>query len=56
VLVGGGNWIYLTPGLALQIAKGTTAQVEVKVPLYRNLANTQLDSPAIAQFGISRAF
>jgi hypothetical protein len=56
VLVGGGDWIYLTPCLALQIATGTTAQVEVKVPVYRNLANTQLDSSAIVQFGISRAF
>jgi hypothetical protein len=31
-------------------------QVEVKVPLYRSLANKQLDSPAIFQFGVSRSF
>ena len=56
VLVGGGHWVYLTPGLACQLAAGTTAQVEIKLPLYRNLANTQLDSSAIIQLGISRAF
>jgi hypothetical protein len=31
-------------------------QVEVKLPIYRSLANTQLDSSAIFQLGISRAF
>ncbi|MFN2447181.1 MAG: hypothetical protein ABR606_16565 [Vicinamibacterales bacterium] len=56
VLVGGGNWLYLTPGIAAQIGKGINVQAEVKVPIYRSLANTQLDSPAIFQFGISRAF
>ena len=56
VLVGGGNWLYATPGVALQVGKGITAQAEVKVPVYRSLANKQLDSSAIFQFGISRAF
>jgi hypothetical protein len=56
VLVGGGNWLYLTPGLAAQIGKGINVQAEVKIPVYRALANKQLDSSAIFQFGISRAF
>ncbi len=56
VLVGGGNWLYLTPGIAAQLGKGINVQAEVKVPVYRSLANTQLDSRAVFQFGISRAF
>ena len=56
VLVGGGNWLYLTPGAAVQVGKGVTVQAEVKLPIYRSLANKQLDSSAIFQFGISRAF
>jgi hypothetical protein len=56
VLVGGGNWLYLTPGAALQVGKGVNVQAEVKLPVYRSLANKQLDSSAIFQFGINRAF
>jgi hypothetical protein len=56
VLVGGGNWLYLTPGIAAQIGKGINVQAEVKLPIYRSLANKQLDSSAICQFGVSRAF
>lgn len=56
VLVGGGQWIYLTPGLVVQIGKGVNVQAEVKLPIHRALANTQLDSAAIFQFGVSRAF
>ncbi len=56
VLVGGGGWLYLTPGVAVQIGRGVNVQAEVNVPVYRSLKNTQLDSPAIFQFGISRAF
>jgi hypothetical protein len=56
VLVGGGDWLYLTPGIAVQAGRGITAQAEVKLPAYRSLRNTQLDSSAIVQFGISRAF
>ncbi len=56
VLVGGGNWLYLTPGIAAQIGKGVNVQAEIKVPVYRSLANKQLDSRAVLQFGISRAF
>ena len=56
VLVGGGNWLYVTPGVAAQIGKGINVQAEVKIPVYRSLANKQLDSSAILQFGISRAF
>ncbi len=56
VLVGGGDWMYLTPGVAVQVGKGVNVQAEIKVPVHRSLKNTQLDSPAIFQFGISRAF
>jgi hypothetical protein len=56
VLVGGGNWLYLTPGVAVQVGKGVNVQAEVKLPVYRSLANKQLDSSAIFQFGVSRAF
>jgi hypothetical protein len=56
VLVGGGNWLYLTPGVAVQVGKGINVQAEVKVPVYRSLANRQLDSSAIFQFGVSRGF
>ena len=56
VLVGGGHWLYLSPGIAAQIGKGINVQAEVKLPIRRALANKQLDSPAIFQFGISRSF
>jgi hypothetical protein len=56
VLVGGGNWIYLTPGLAAQVGMGINVQAEMKLPVYRALANRQLDSRAVFQFGISRSF
>ena len=56
VLVGGGNWIHLSPGIAAQVGKGINVQAEVKLPLYRSLANKQLDSAAIFQFGVSRSF
>lgn len=56
VLVGGGNWLYFTPGVGALIGKGVNVQAEVKLPLYRSLANKQLDSGAIFQFGVSRAF
>ena len=56
VLVGGGNWLYVTPGVAVLIGKGLQAQAEVKLPAYRSLSNRQLDSAAIFQFGVSRTF
>lgn len=56
VLVGGGDWLYLTPGVAVQIGKGLNLQGEVKLPVYRALFNRQLDSSAIFQFGFSRSF
>ena len=56
VLVGGGNWLYFTPGIAVAVGKGLQAQAEVKLPVHRSLANRQLDSSAIVQFGVSRAF
>lgn len=56
VLVGGGNWLYATPGVGILAGKGLNVQAEVKLPIHRSLANTQLDSSAIFQVGISRAF
>ncbi|CAN5573539.1 hypothetical protein BH23ACI1_BH23ACI1_26950 [soil metagenome] len=56
VLVGGGNWIYVTPGVGILVGTGVNVQAEVKLPLYRSLANKQLDSRAIFQVGVSRAF
>ena len=56
VLVGGGDWIYLTPGIGVLVGKGVNVQAEVKLPLYRSLANKQLDSRAVYQIGVSRAF
>ena len=56
VLVGGGNWLYVTPGIGVLAGKGVNVQAEVKLPLYRSLANKQLDSSAVFQLGVSRAF
>jgi hypothetical protein len=56
VLVGGGSWTYLTPGIAVLVGKGINLQANVKVPVYRRLANRQLDSHAIFQVGASRSF
>ena len=56
ILVGGGNWLYLSPGVAAQVGKGINVQAEVKLPIRRSLDNKQLDSGAIFQFGVSRSF
>ena len=56
VLVGGGDWLYFTPGLTVQLVKGINVQADVKLPVYRRLANMQLDSRGIFQLGISREF
>ena len=56
VLVGGGHWLYLTPGIAVMVGRGINVQADVKVPVYRNLPNRQLDSRAILQLGVSRSF
>jgi hypothetical protein len=56
VLVGGGNWIYLTPGIGVLAGKGLNVQAEVKLPVYRSLPNKQLDSSAVFQVGFTRAF
>ena len=56
VLVGGGHWLYLTPGVAVMVGKGINLQGDVKLPVFRQLANRQLDSHAIWQVGISRSF
>lgn len=56
VLVGGGHWLYASPGVAVMVGRGVNIQVDVKLPVYRQLANRQLDSRAILQIGVSRSF
>lgn len=56
VLVGGGNSLYAAPGFGLLIGHGINVQAEIKLAVYRSLSNKQIDSPAVFQFGISRAF
>jgi len=46
----------VTPGVAAQVGKRVQVQAEVKLAVYRSLANRQLDSSAVFQFGISRGF
>jgi hypothetical protein len=51
VLVGGGNWITVSPSLAFAV-RDVTFQAELKFPLYRSLANRQLDSSKSFQVGL----
>jgi hypothetical protein len=51
VLVGGGNWLYVAPAVALALGK-VTMQAEIKVPVYRDLANRQLDASRSVQIGV----
>lgn len=51
VLVGGGNWIYVSPAIAIA-AGPLTFQAEMKFPVYRSLANRQLDSSRSFQLGL----
>ncbi len=51
VLVGGGNWLYFAPAVAVAIGK-VTLQAEFKFPLYRDLANRQLDASRSVQVGV----
>ena len=56
ILVGGGNWLYLAPAAAVAVGH-VTIQAEIKLPLYRDLANRQLDSSRSFQIGaVWRAF
>jgi hypothetical protein len=55
VLVGGGDWIHVAPSLAVGLGK-FTVQGEMRVPLYRDLDNRQLDSAFVVQLGVVRSF
>ncbi len=55
VLVGGGDWITIAPALAAAFAS-VTVQAELKMPLWRSLANRQLDSARVLQVGVVTAF
>lgn len=41
VLVGGGDWIYLTPGVGILVGKRVNVQAEIELPVYRSLSNRQ---------------
>ncbi len=55
VLVGGGDWITVTPAVAWGFL-GFTAQGELKIPVWRSLDNRQLDAESVLQLGIVRRF
>lgn len=55
VLVGGGDWLNLAPGLAIGLGR-FTGQAELRFPVYRSLANRQLDAPFALQLGLVRSF
>jgi hypothetical protein len=51
VLVGGGDWLSIAPAVSFTL--GTlTLQSEIKIPVYRSLANRQLDAPFTFQAGV----
>ena len=50
VLVGGGDWLSIAPSVAVNIGP-VTVQAEMKLPLYRSLANRQLDAARMFQVG-----
>ena len=54
VLVGGGDWLALAPGVAIGLGK-CTIQAEINL-IYRSLANRQLDSSWQLQLGFVRSF
>jgi hypothetical protein len=43
-------------GVCVLVGHGLNMQADVNLPLYRHLANRQLDSHAIFEFGVSRQF
>ena len=51
VLVGGGDWLYVSPAVALSW-RDWTVQAEIKLPVYRALGNRQLDSARTVQVGV----
>jgi hypothetical protein len=51
VLVGGGDWLYFSPAAAVSFG-AVTVQAEIKLPLYRSLANRQLDAARSVQVGV----
>jgi hypothetical protein len=50
VLVGGGDWLTIAPAVAYTVGD-FTVQGEIRIPLYRSLANRQLDSARMFQLG-----
>lgn len=51
VLVGGGDWISVAPAVAWALGS-VTLQAEVRIPVYRSLANRQLDAARTVQVGV----
>ena len=55
VLVGGGDWLAVAPGVAVAIGD-STLQAEIRLPIHRALANRQLDSSWLLQLGFVHSF
>lgn len=55
VLVGGGDWLTIAPGLAAGFGT-VTIQGEAKFTVWRRLRNRQLDSAWVLQAGVVKAF
>jgi hypothetical protein len=51
VLVGGGDWMLLTPAVAIALGH-FTLQAEMRFPVHRSLANRQLDAAHVFQAGV----
>jgi hypothetical protein len=51
VLVGGGDWIFVAPAVAVGVGP-LTFQAELRLPVFRSLDNRQLDSSRSFQFGV----
>jgi hypothetical protein len=51
VLVGGGDWINVSPGVSATAGR-FTLQAEARLPVHRSLDNRQLDSPKLLQAGL----
>ena len=49
----GGNWIYLNPGLSIDINNNFSINASGELPLYRNLKGTQLTNSYRFNIGIA---
>ena len=49
----GGNWIYLTPGLNLELSNNLAINAAAEIPVYRNLQGTQLTTTYRFNVGVA---